>query len=77
MQQLIGKIIAFETGELSNAETIKLFSELIKSGTINHLQGFYGRIARNLIKAKLLKANGAITQLAKDKFFTGFHHIKP
>ena len=46
-------IIAWEQGELSNDETIDFFSRLFKEGTINHLQGCYGRTAAALIEAGL------------------------
>lgn len=45
----IDKIIAFEQGELSEQDTIELFQELIDSGLVWSLQGFYGRFARRLI----------------------------
>ena len=46
----IDKIIAYETGELSDEDTIKLFQELIDDGTCWKLQGHYGRTATLLIE---------------------------
>lgn len=49
----VSKIIAYESGELSDAETIELFQELINSGLAWSLQGHYGRTAKALIEAGL------------------------
>jgi hypothetical protein len=45
----IDKIIAYESGELGETETIELFQELIDSGLAWKLQGHYGRMAKYLI----------------------------
>ena len=58
---LVTTIIAFESGELSNADTIVLFSNLIKTGLVNQLQGSYGRGARNLVLQGYLNNQGDIT----------------
>lgn len=50
----VGGIIAFESGELDEDETIELFQHLLTSGTIYHLQGCYQRTAQNLIDAGLI-----------------------
>ena len=46
----IDKIIAFEEGELSLDEIIELFTDLYKTGQLNHLQGMYGRTFANLVE---------------------------
>ena len=51
----VDKIIAYESGELSQEETVKLFQELIDSGLIWQLQGYYGRTAIELINAGYCK----------------------
>jgi len=56
----IDQMIAFENGELDDDDILVLFSELIKSGTINHLQGHYGRNAAHMIEAGYLDWNGNI-----------------
>jgi hypothetical protein len=47
----VDQIIAFEMGELNQAECIDLFQELINSGLAWQLQGTYGRTARSLIES--------------------------
>ena len=49
----VSKLMAFEDGELSDEEAIALFQELIDSGLVWQLQGFYGRTAARLIEAGL------------------------
>lgn len=53
-------IIAFEEGELSLIDTLKLFAELIRTGTAWTLQGVYGRTAAGLIDAGLISPEGEI-----------------
>lgn len=48
---VVGGIIEFETGNLTDEEVIELFQELIDSGIAWSLQGSYGRMARRLIDA--------------------------
>jgi len=57
---MINKIIAYESGELNERETIELFSELVKNGMAWSLQGHYGRTAASLIEAGILTRNGEI-----------------
>ena len=45
------QMVAFESGGLSDKETIELFQTLIDKGTVWSLQGSYGRMARDLINA--------------------------
>lgn len=48
---LTGNIIAHEQGALDNDQTLRLFSELVRTGTAWTLQGHYGRNAARLIEA--------------------------
>ena len=57
---LVNNIIAFENGELSQRNTLKLFSKLIKTGDVWHLQGFYGRTATDFIESRLIDDKGKI-----------------
>lgn len=46
----VNAIVLYEMGELSEDETIELFQDLIDSGEVWQLQGFYGRTAYSLIE---------------------------
>jgi hypothetical protein len=45
----IDDIIAYESGELSEAATIKMFQQMIDDGSVWSLNGHYGRMAMSLI----------------------------
>ena len=49
-------IIAYELGELSEEDTIKMFQEGINNGMVWKLQGHYGRTAAALIEAGVCHA---------------------
>jgi hypothetical protein len=53
MDQL-DNMIRWENGELDEEETIELFQDLVNSGLAWQLQGCYGRMAANLIRAGLV-----------------------
>lgn len=63
---LVGRIVAFENGEMKDAEVLVLFSELVKNGMIGGLQGSYGRFAELLVKNDYLTAEGELTDLARE-----------
>ena len=46
---ITNQIIAYEVGKLNEMDSLKLFSELIKSGMAWTLQGHYGRTATSYI----------------------------
>ena len=46
----VGKIIEYESGEMSDDDTINFFQELIDNGMAWELQGHYGRTAQALIE---------------------------
>lgn len=50
---LVTTIVAYESGELDEQDTIDLFQSLIDSGMAWKLQGHYGRTAADLIEAGL------------------------
>ena len=47
----IDLMIAFEQGDLDDESVINLFQTLINDGTVDKLEGFYGRMAKRLIEA--------------------------
>ena len=49
----VGFVMGYECGELSQEEVIDGFQHLIDSGTVWQLQGCYGRMAQELIDAKM------------------------
>jgi len=51
---LVGSIMEYESGELSDEKTIELFQHLLDSGTVWSLQGHYGRTAMAMLEAGLL-----------------------
>lgn len=57
---LTSKIMAYETGELSHSETLKMFAELVRNGMAWTLQGHYGRTAAKLIELGYLNRQGEI-----------------
>lgn len=54
----VDQIIAYENGELSFQETIKLFAELIRTGQAWSLQGSYGRAATAFIREGFISRDG-------------------
>lgn len=56
MNDLVGKIISFENGEMTDDQVIEFFQELIDSGIAWKLQGTYGRVATSLIEQGLCNA---------------------
>lgn len=62
---LVGRIVAFESGEMKDAEVLILFSDLVKDGMIGGLQGSYGRFAAVLVENDFLTAEGDITDHAR------------
>jgi hypothetical protein len=59
---MLDQIMAWESGELSDAETVKFFAELIKNGMAWTLQGCYGRTAMSLINSGYITKKGELTE---------------
>ena len=57
---LIDYIISYESGDLSEQDTLKLFSYLIKTKMCWNLQGHYGRVAISLIENNIINKNGEV-----------------
>lgn len=60
MADLVNQIIAYEGGELSDSDTLKLFSRLVKNKMAWTLQGHYGRTATSFIESGYLNDKGKI-----------------
>ena len=59
-RDLVDQIMEYESGMLSDPETLEMFSEMVKSGTAWSLQGHYGRTASALIEDGWLNREGDI-----------------
>jgi hypothetical protein len=59
-KDLIDYIMDYESGELSDKDTLEMFSNMIKTGAAWSLQGHYGRTASSLIEDGWLDRKGNI-----------------
>ena len=55
---IVGKIMDFESGQMTGEEIIEFFQELIDSGMAWSLQGSYGQMAQALIDQGLVEVRG-------------------
>lgn len=53
---MIDRLMAYEAGTLTDAETIAFFQDLITSGIVWHLQGSYQHMAEQLLAAGVITA---------------------
>ena len=60
MENMVDNIVAYESGELTGREILKLFARLIKNGMAWSLQGHYGRTAGRLIEGGYISKEGKI-----------------
>jgi hypothetical protein len=56
----IDNMIAWENGEMSEVDEIKLFSELIRNGAAWLFHGCYGRTASSFIQNNIISRKGEI-----------------
>jgi hypothetical protein len=64
----IDTLIAYESGELTDAQTINFFAELVKTKMAWSLQGSYNRMAEAMITAGFITPEGEVTELANETF---------
>ncbi len=64
------RIIDYECGHLDDKGTIRLFSELLKTGMAWSLQGHYGRTASALIEDGWLERDGTYTDKVEENGLT-------
>lgn len=64
---IVGRMMAFENGELDDDKALELFSELVKTGMAWQLQGAYGRTAGDLIARGILTEDGDIAAVDSDE----------
>lgn len=57
MIDVVGQIMAYESGDLDLDEEVKLFEYLVSTGMVWGLQGSYGRRAQALIDMGLIGPN--------------------
>lgn len=62
----VTSIIAYESGELNESDTLLLFSDLIQTGLCWQLQGHYGRQATQLIDTGYIDKQGKILKQAQN-----------
>lgn len=53
---VVDQIVAYESGELSDDDTIALFQGLVNSGLAWRLQGHYGRTAQAMLNAGVISS---------------------
>ena len=58
MIDVMNDIVAYESGELEERETLELFQHLVDTGLAWSLQGSYGRMAMSLARAGLIALPG-------------------
>lgn len=55
---LVQNIVRYEGGEMDEEEAIAFFQGLVDTGVAWQLQGHYGRTAKHLIEAGLVRLKG-------------------
>ena len=55
---LVNALVDFESGEMDDGQIVALFQELVETGLAWQLQGSYGRLAAELIRAGAVSPPG-------------------
>jgi hypothetical protein len=55
IRDMTSDVIAYENGEMDEAETIEFFQRLVDNGMAWQLQGSYGRTAETMIRLGLIE----------------------
>jgi hypothetical protein len=63
-RDIVTLMMDFENGDLNEEQTIDLFQQLINSGSLSHLRGFYGQLASELIRNGYCKLSEVSHQVA-------------
>jgi len=66
----IDDIIAYEDGSLSEEAEVKMFQEMISSGTVWRKQGAYGRRAMQLLR-------DGLCELGEQRFTDAYGNVVP
>lgn len=61
-KDLVSKIMAWESGEMTAKQTVRFFGQLVKSGMAWRLQGMYGRTAESLIHQGYISRSGDVNK---------------
>ncbi len=56
MNDIVAKIVAYESGVMTDKEVVELFQELLDTGLVYKLQGSYQRMAYSLIEEGLCES---------------------
>jgi len=54
-RNIVDEIMAYEGGEMTEKQALKMFQKMVKTGMAWKLQGHYGRTAKRLIEKGLIK----------------------
>ena len=57
---MINAIIQYESGDMSHDDIIQFFAELVETGLISVIQGYYLRTAQDLIEGGYISIDGKI-----------------
>lgn len=64
---LVGSIMDYESGQLGDKATLKLFTHLLNTGQAWSLQGHYGRTAQALLDEQWIIKRGKRYLINQDK----------